>query len=536
MTDVLIIGAGPTGLSVASVLARYSVSFRIIDSNAGATTDSRATIVHSRTLEFWDKLGYAHEAVSKGVETHRVALMRNGREFAEIPFITKDIHSPYPYSLTYSQPQTERMMIRDLEGRGVRIEWSTHFEELEQQEDFVKVTVKREDGSSETFKTRWLIGSDGARSKVREALGLTFEGSTHPQVAFIADAELEAPVHYRERVNLNYFKEGYVGFVPMKSESNRLYRIFGVIPNELEDKMAGQWKEGISPEDLTYIFQNRLKTPVRVLKSMDTGLYRLHRRMVERYRVERCFLAGDAAHVHTPAGGQGMNTGIQDGINLAWKLALVVKAEARPELLDSYEVERKAVAASVLKGTDAAFVVEASKNPLMQLLNNYVLPTFIRVGSRFEAFQRMGSRIFMQAWINYRDSPAILEAAPDAKGAKAGDRLPFGTIEVGEGRGQTTYDLIRGLEFHVFIFEGSKVNSRFAEMKQATEQLLRRFPLFIPLHSISYEDKTLQQRYNVSETMIYLVRPDGHIGFRGRANDVQKLESYLNSILKPRIG
>jgi 2-polyprenyl-6-methoxyphenol hydroxylase-like FAD-dependent oxidoreductase len=531
-TDVLIVGAGPTGLTIATILARYGVDFQIIDSDPGATTDSRATIVHSRTLELWDKLRLTDEVVQNGVQTHRVALMRNGKEFAELPFITENLETPYPYSLIYSQPQTERMLLRDLERRGHKVQWQTRFESLEQHQDGVKVTVKRNDSVTETIEAHWLVGSDGAKSGVREALGLTFEGATHPQVAFIADAELEAPERYRERVNLNYFREGYVGFIPMKSDNQRLYRVFGVLPNELEEKMAAQWKEGVSPEDLTYIFQNRLKTPVRVLKSMDTGLYRLHRRMVERYRVGRCFLAGDAAHIHTPAGGQGMNTGIQDGINLAWKLALVVKGIAKPDLLNSYETERKAVAEAVLKGTDVAFVVEASKNPFMQFVNNYLVPIFVRIGSRFEAFRRVGSRIFMQAWINYRDSPGILEALPDAKGVKAGDRLPFGLVDAGESRGQTTYDLTRGLDFHLFVFEGSRAYVNLATQQQAINELFNQYCQPAHIHTISHEDKELHQQFGATEPMLYLVRPDGHIGFRGKANNARGLETYLNLIFK----
>jgi 2-polyprenyl-6-methoxyphenol hydroxylase-like FAD-dependent oxidoreductase len=532
-SDVLILGAGPTGLTAAVMLARMGVHFRIIDTKERPATDSRATIVHSRTLEIWDKLGFADYALTQGERIERTALMRNGKTFAVLPIsgAESDLGTPYPFSLIFEQPKTEQMMARALEGQGHRVEWRTSFVEMREDRDAMVVTLEAPDGQREIVRCAWVIASDGAHSRAREQLGLQFSGRTHEQLAFVADAELDAPDEYRERVTLNYFKEGYVGFVPLKaSRSRRLFRVFGVVPDELEGKMRAEWNEGVKPEDLTYIFRERLHTPVRVLHSKGAGLYRLHSRLVERYRVGRCFLAGDAAHVHTPAGGQGMNTGIQDAHNLAWKLALVIHGIARPGLLDSYESERRAVAEAVIRGTDVAFAVEATKNPLLQIFNNHLMPSMVRVASRFAAFRRYGARVFTQAWIHYRNSPAVSAPPSLALAVQPGDRAPNERFEAGPQPGCTLFELMRGHDHHALVFEGHRTTIRqSADSQLATlRQAFATYSLPVNVHFISAADRAIHTRYGVRAPTLMLIRPDGHIAYVGAAASVSRLQAYLD--------
>jgi 2-polyprenyl-6-methoxyphenol hydroxylase-like FAD-dependent oxidoreductase len=526
--DVLIVGAGPSGLTAAATLSRCGVRFRIIDCESGPKQDSRATIVHSRTLELWDKLGYAQRAVSKGVRIDRTALMRDGRTFAVLPIsgAESDIGTPFPYSLIFPQSQTEAMMVADLAERGQQVEWGTSFAGIEQSAEGVTVAVIHPDGSQDSLSASWMIACDGARSLVRERLGLQFEGRTHSQLAFVVDAELEAPDECRERVSLNYFREGYVGFVPMKSGSRRLFRVFGVVPDELEARMQAEWKEGVSPDDLTYIFRERLRTPVRVLSCRGTGLYRLHSRLIRHYRQGRSFLAGDAAHVHTPAGGQGMNTGIQDAHNIAWKLALVIKGIAKPEILDSYELERRAVAQAVIKGTDLAFAVEATKKPLLQVFNNYVMPLIVQFGSSFRGFRRIGARLFTQAWIQYRGSPIVGGDGTPAS-VRPGDRVADEHFDF-HGPARSIFALLRGTEHQALVFEGARLGSeRLAEMVRAASDLLAAYRLPVHTHLVPFDARNVHHRYGITGPTLVLVRPDGHVAYLGGLSGLDALDAYL---------
>ncbi|MGH8003026.1 MAG: FAD-dependent monooxygenase, partial [Brasilonema sp.] len=378
MTDVLIVGAGPTGLTVANLLARYKLNFKIIDKKAGPINQSRANIVHVRTLELLDKLSLAEKAIKQGVKITDVKVFERGKHITTLPIGSPEEKdwTPFPYALALEQSKTERLLLEEMEKYGVRVEWCTEFLNLTQTDDEVSVMVKRPDGNEEKITARWLVGADGASSPVRHALKVGFSGSTYEVDSFQADIELEAS-HSSNAVHLHLCHGILVGMTPLYGECH--FRIFGSISSEFAAKFNANETQSVSLEDLQAWLDKYFFINTKLTHIYWTALYHTHRRIADHFRIGRCFLVGDAAHVHSPAGGQGMNLGIGDGYNLAWKLALVINKHAHPNLLDSYEAERIPVANMILNGSDVGFELETSNKPVMQWFRFYVLPLFINL-------------------------------------------------------------------------------------------------------------------------------------------------------------
>ena len=328
----------------------------------------------------------------------------------------------------------------------------------------------------------------------------------------------------RDALHLLYFREGFVQFVPLKSESGLSYRLIGTLPDELEAEVRAGRKTEITPSDLAAIFEKHLNTSAELLKIHRINIYRLHRRLASTYSTGSVFLTGDAAHIHTPAGGQGMNTGMGDSFNLAWKLAMVIKGWAKPDLLTSYEAERRPVAQSVLNGSDKGFALEANKHPGMQFFNNYVLPTLIRVANHIPPVRRFNARLFSQNWINYAKSPSV-SVAIGTRGIQPGARFPFASFDAGIHSGKTTHDLIRGLNHQAFVFHG---NTQVA--LEPITQSFEKFSLPIDLIEVSKECTGLHQTFGINTPTIFLLRPDGHVAFRGSAEDLSAFETYLGRV------
>ena len=529
-TEVLIVGAGPTGLLAANMLATYGVPFRIIDKDPGPTSESRATIVHGRTIELLDKLGLSESILQNGQRVFRATLARNQRTLANFPISgAEDDPSPFSFAVMHEQWKTEGLLNRTLESIGGHVEWSTEFVSLESETTGNRVTVKDAGGNQETLFARYVIAADGARSPIRQQLGITFEGSTYEQIAFTGDVDMRTDLP-RDALNLLYFREGFVGFVPLKSESGHAYRLIGTLPDKLEADVRAGRKNGIDTDDLKHIFEMHLKTSAQLLTVHHLQLYRLHRRLVGTYRHRNVFLAGDAAHLHSPAGGQGMNTGIGDAFNLSWKLARVIKGWAQPDLLESYDPERRYVAETVLNGSDKGFALEASKHPVMQVFNNHILPSLIRVANKVPAARRFNSRLFSQNWVNYSKSPSVA-VANGPRGLQPGARFPYIKLEAGEHQGKTTHELIRGLNHQLFVFDGTpakKTQAHAASIQKALQTSALPIDVIIIAPSCSSAYKICG--VEVNEPTVFLIRPDGHVAFRGSVNNLNALETYLGRV------
>ena len=487
--NVLITGAGPTGLTAATLLARYGVDFRIVDKAAAPARTSKALGVQARTLELWDKLGLAEGAVARGQPLKALNLItkgtlpRGGKPFMALEQGGKDV-SPYPYLLIHEQNKTERMLLDDLaEQSGPKgaygVERNTEIVELEQHPHHVTVTLNHDDGSQEVVQARYLIAADGASSFVRKTLELEFDGATYADPLFVADVDMTWPLD-RENFYAQVPRQGMLTFFPMRGEgySDRQYRIIGRIPKAWEDK------DELTGADIQRLLDDHSVVKAKINHTGWVSKYRVHRRMTKQFRVGRIFLAGDAAHIHSPAGGQGMNTGVQDAWNLAWKVALVVKGQVDEKLLDSYEPERIPVAKAVLNGSDKGFSFIGSPNYVFHLLRSALLPRLTSLASN----QRVGKGVFKflsQTWIGYRKSPAV--AGDKNAEVRPGDRAPYGHFTTGE----SIFSVLRGVDHHLLLFvdEGADIKAERARAEAHSGG----YDVAVQVHVIESEQLALTQ-------------------------------------------
>jgi 2-polyprenyl-6-methoxyphenol hydroxylase-like FAD-dependent oxidoreductase len=521
-TEVLVVGAGPAGLTMANVLERQGVSFRIIDTKDGPVEETRALVVHAKTLELLDRLGLADGIVERGQRMGAVQVFGEGKPAGEISFLDDgaDDRTPYPFVLVLEQDRTERLLVDGLEAAGGRIEWNTELLSLTSMPGGARATVRRPDGSTEPIEAGWVVGADGASSPVRHSLGLGFEGETYEQTLFLADVEMEWDYGSRQ-VSIDMTREGFYGFFPMPGENR--FRLIGNVPEDLEGK------EKITAEDLQRVLDRRSGLKTRITKVRWSSVYRTHRRMTERFRVGRVFLVGDAAHIHSPAGGQGMNTGIGDAYNLGWKLALVANGLAHESLLDSYEAERMPFARSILGGTDRGFSLQVTTDTAVQRLKILITPLLFRVVSTIPPIRRRVFWLISQLWTEYRESPAVAGTA--GKGPRAGDRAPYGFFETGPG--ESIFDKVRGQDHHLLLFEGQRRGSMPGALKDKEEDLralIGSYEMPIAMDTVRTANRTLHERYGADSPTLFLVRPDGHIAYRGPADDPDALGSYLDGL------
>ena len=340
-TDVLIVGAGPTGLMLANQLARRGIRFEIVDRHSGPAQQSRAMAVHARTLEIYAKLGIAEQAVARGARGTGASMWANGRWRAQIPVgdIGKGL-SPFPFVLMLGQDENEHIMGDKLKELGATVQWNTELIALEQQDDRVDVTLKQPDGTQRAISAAWVAGCDGSRSAVREKNGIGFPGAPYEHTFFVADTEATGSMRQNE-LNVYLSRDGFHLFFPMHGKDR--WRVIGILPPQLRAR------DDVTFEQVVPSIREQAGTSLDFKSCLWFSTYRIHHRAAERFRERRCFVLGDAAHVHSPMGGQGMNTGLQDAYNLAWKLALVVSGRADAALLDTYAQDRMPVAQELLE-------------------------------------------------------------------------------------------------------------------------------------------------------------------------------------------
>ena len=523
-TDVLVIGAGPTGLTMANVLARSGVDFRILDKSDGPVEETRALVVQAKTLELFDKLGLADRAVEEGRRIGAAELLKKGEHIGKLTFFEDDREelSPYPFALIYEQYKTERLLIRGLEEAGGRVEWNTELASFSQTPDGATATVRRPDGTEETIEAGWVVGADGASSPVRHSLGLGFEGDTYEESLFLADVEMKWEFG-TQQLYLDLAPEGFYAFFPMPGEKR--FRLVGSVPEELK----GQ--EKFTTRDVQELLDERSGVETRITATRWTSVYKIHRRMTENFRVGCTFLAGDAAHIHSPAGGQGMNTGIGDAYNLSWKLALVAKGWAKPQLLDSYEAERMPFARAILNGSDRGFSLQVTNNPLAKGPKLFAVPLLFRLVSAVPPLRRWAFWFISQLWTSYRDSPAVAESVTAKKGPRAGERAPYGFYgNVPEAR-ENIFETLKGTGHHLLLFEGKEPDpARLGVTHEEVEGLLGRYEMAVDVHRVLSEDEQLHERYGASKPGLFLIRPDGHVAYRGGVTDLVGLKMYLDGL------
>lgn len=523
-TDVLIVGAGPTGLTAANVLARYGINFRLVERDDGPIPmeESRALAVQARTLEFFDLLGIGAEADRRGMQVDGITLFIYGKQAGRLPLQSREGEAARSYMLTLPQGDTQRLLLEALAERGAEPEWETTLTGLETDGDGATATLRRADGSEETVRARYVIGADGASSRVREALGLSFEGDTYQKRFFLVDCDVDWPQEHGE-LYLNMTKDYFLALFPMAGEG-RKFHIIGNTSPEMDEG-------GVTVENVERLLRDE-GLAVRLSNPRWASGYKLHRRMVSRLRSGPVFLAGDAAHVHSPAGGQGMNTGIGDALNLAWKLGAVCAGHARPNLLGAYNAERLPVARHVLETTDRNFEFETTDNPVYKRLKLLVAPLAARFIRKTEFGRGHLFDLISQIGIAYPDSPIVEAAAGVGRGPAPGERAPYGEFEARPHAGTNLFAQFSADAHHLLLFEGQEGGS--GDWQQAFEAAAEHYAASIHVHAIAEENRALHKSYDAEQPRAYLVRPDGHIGYRGGPEDAQAFQQYLDNLFLPR--
>ena len=493
-TPILVAGAGPTGLVLALSLARRGVPVRIVDRNSGPAQHSRAMVVHARNLEFYRQFGFADDLVAHGVRMQRVHLREAGHEAAS--FELGDIGaglSPFPYLLCYPQDDHERLLNAKLRDAGVAVEWNTALTGLRQDEDGVEVTLER-DGQTEAARAPYVFGADGAHSAVRHALGIDFPGGSYDQRFFVADVSIEGS---NEDMVMSLDAHGLALVLPVRSTG--MQRLIGLVPPEFGGRTDVRFDE----------IQVRIEalSGVRVRELHWFSLYHVHHRVAARFRVGRCFIGGDAGHIHSPVAGQGMNTGIGDAINLGWKLADVLRGRADAGILDSYEPERIGFARSLVATTDRAFTTMIGQGLGSTLVRTVLMPHVLPLLTGFSAVRRAMFRTVSQVRIAYTDSALSRGEAGDVAG---GDRLPWVAAVA-------NFDALRSLDWQVHVYGEPTRDLRMA----ASE-------LGLALHEFAWCADA--GHAGLARDAAYLVRPDGYVALADAGQDPAVLRDHARAI------
>ena len=443
LLDVLVVGAGPTGLTLAGQLRAFGADVRIVDRQLDRVHESRALAVQPRTLEVLRGLGLAEELIERGNDAVWVQLHAGGRVVRIRLFGLGLDDTAYPFLLLVSQAETEQVLSDQLATGGIRVERGVELVGFHADQDGVTCTLRHRDGRAEQVRARYLVGCDGAHSTVRRDAKIPFKGGAYPQTFALAD--LEADGLDRDAAHAFAGEIGILLFFPLGRPAS--WRLLAMHPS-----LQGR-REPARPslEELQALADAMTGDSVRLHDPVWRTYFGLQHRHATRYQDGRLFLAGDAAHVHSPAGAQGMNTGIQDAWNLGWKLALVSRGVADEALLGTYEAERRPVGGFVVRFTDRAFSVATSTNPLVRALRTRLVPRLLPLGLRLDRAVAYGFRTVSQLNIGYRHSPAVQEGRPALRrGPRAGDRLPDARV-ARDGQECWLGEALAGPGFHLLL-------------------------------------------------------------------------------------
>ena len=495
-SEVLIVGAGPTGLVLALWLTKQGVEVRIVDKTSEPGTTSRALAVQARTLELYRQLDLADEVVRRGHKTPSVNLWVKGKNAAHLHF--ENVGSgltPYPFLHIFPQDEHERLLIERLEALGVFVERDTELLGFEDKGEFVVARLRRRDGTEEGCEASYIAGCDGARSSVRQTIGVGFPGGTYRHLFYVADVEAEGPTIDGD-LHVDLDESDFLAVFPLAGEGRA--RLIGTVRDE-----RAQHADTLKFEDVSDRAIQNLGVQVRRLNWFSR--YHVHHRVAQQFRKGRAFLLGDAAHIHSPAGGQGMNTGIGDAINLAWKLAAALRGTAPDRLLDSFEAERIVFARRLVATTDRAFSFATAEGTIADVLRTRFAPRLIRAVASFGAARRFGFRTVSQIMLNYRDGPLSAGTAGRVHG---GDRLPWVSVH-----GQDNYAPLAATRWQAHVY-----GSAAAELTAWCSA--RRLPLHVFGWRPEYEAT------GIARDAVLLMRPDTYVALADPSGSFAALERY----------
>src|SRR5687767_12807501 len=503
-TDVLIVGAGPTGLALACQLIRYGIDFIIVDKREGITPYSKAIGVQARTLEIYQQINLAERLVDQGLIAKGVRLLEGGKEQAEVPLSTLgEGKSPYPFLLIVEQSKHEHLLYDFIKAHGHDVRWQTTLSDFSHDGAGVAGTIVNASDEEEMVQAQYLVACDGSKSFVRHSLGLTFEGSTLERMFYVADVQLKWEFPH-DMLTACLARDRSTAFFPMPGEDR--YRIVGVFPEEC-DKNEGE----IPYDEIEKQILEDSQVELDIYQVNWFSTYKVHSRRVNKFSVGRCFLAGDAAHIHSPAGAQGMNTGTQDGYNLAWKLALVLRGEACPTILDTYNEERVEVAERLLETTDRMFDLLVNPEWLLSFVRRQIFPRVAKFIVGLDSVNQFIFPLISQTGITYRGHSLSRDNDDDFE-VKAGDRMPYFVIE-----GKDIYDWLRAPKFHLLTFSNEETQTEF---DSSVEHLV--FPL----------SERVAELFGSNKPFNVLLRPDNYIGFVSSGDPLAELRAYFDNVIR----
>ncbi len=488
--EVLVVGAGPVGLTMAAELARYGVGVRIVDKAPAGSETSKALVLWSRSLELFDRMGCGAAFVKAGFKARAVNIIAGDTEIAHINL--DFLETPHPYELMLAQSDTERLLELHLSTYGVRVERGTELTRFAADEEHVTAALRRPDGHEEIVDARWMIGCDGAHSFVRHGLGMEFEGETSPSSWVLADVHLAGSPTKPDELAIYWHEAGVLALFPLSADRYRVVADIGHVDGDDHSSAP-------TLEDVQALIGQRGPGGIQASAPIWLSGFKINERKVSDYRAGRVFLAGDAAHIHSPAGGQGMNTGMQDAFNLAWKLALVCRGLVSPEpLLASYSAERSEVGRRVLTDSGRITAVSMLKGGLLQGFRNHV--GFLLLG--LSPLRRTMTNTMSELSIGYPHSPLTRAVAAHHSGPAAGERAPVEVSSIPVGSGDRPRFAL------------------FAPADAGSAALIAR-------HNDLLEAET---RRPFVEDRIWLVRPDGYVAMTAEPRDWDKVSAYMDWI------
>lgn len=530
--QVLIVGAGPTGLVMAHELARYGIEFRVIDKHASPLELTKSAALHARTLEIFEDLGVIGRVMEEGQRVDHLFLRTKYKDRVHLDFTDLE-NTRFDHMVDLPQNRTEHILIDALEERGISVDREVKLLEIQQHPDHIEATLEREDGTQEVCRAEWLVGCDGAKSTVRNLVGLEFEGEDYTDPWVLCDARVEWPLP-RNEMTFSSSEEGIYGVFPLPGENR-----FRLAYTQNHDKQGNPVEPSLEDAQES---MRRTGIEGRVLDADQFWVFDLDHRQAKHYREGRAFLVGDAAHVHTPFGGQGMNLGISDAHNLGWKLALVASGRAGEELLDTYESERHPVGRGVVKTTHLG----ATAMLMRKGAKTYLRDSAMAAGNASAAFRQRMIFTLSQLEHNYRKARSVRGKAGNLK---AGDRAPDKEFfDSFTNTYRRIFDLLQGTKHKLLLVEGGDepaVSS--GSWREIADEVLKRYPDLIEVHLITPDHKApeqtpapvkiwgdrggdLREYTNLGATTAYLIRPDGYIAYAHKPAQLGHLLSYLREM------
>jgi 2-polyprenyl-6-methoxyphenol hydroxylase-like FAD-dependent oxidoreductase len=496
-TEVLIVGAGPTGLVLALWLTRLGVKVRVIDKTAEPGTTSRALAVQVRTLELYQQLDLANAVVERGQKVPAVNLWARGERAARVSFaVVGETLTPYSFFEIFPQDQHEQLLVERLAAAGISVERRTELTAYRDEGGRITAHLRTPASADEVCEASYIAGCDGARSLVRETLGVGFRGGTYRQLFYVADIDGAGPPVNGE-LHIDLDESDFLAVFPLAGAGRA--RLVGTVRDERADRA-----DTLRFEDVSGRAIQNLKLAVTKVNWFST--YHVHHRVAAHFGGGRAFLVGDAAHIHSPVGGQGMNTGIGDAINLAWKLAAVLTKRAPHSLLASYEVERIAFARRLVATTDRAFSFVTSNGSFAAWVRTRAAPLVISRAVAFKPFREFLFRTVSQVNVNYRSMPL---SAGSAGGVHGGDRLPWV-----RGGSPDNFASLAAMTWQVHVYG------------VASDTLIRCCASrSLPLHVFPWSDAC--GAAGLSRDALYLLRPDTYVALAEPAADGQAVERYF---------